>query len=161
MDTGHRRRAKREIVHLCHIGLDAETLFGEAMRQVGHLVPYDRICWHTADPATKLLTSGTEQNLGPEPRLATYEYEIPDVNKWAELAGRPCPAGVLSHATGGHPERSPRFGGLLAPRGVAHELRASLVSDHRCGGFLGLFRDRAVLTSPRATPPSWPRSVST
>jgi DNA-binding CsgD family transcriptional regulator len=112
------------------------------MRRVGRLVPYDRICWHTVDPATMLFTSGTEQNLGPEPQLATYEYEIPDVIKWADLAGRPWPVGVLSQATRGHPEQSPRFRGLLVPRGVVHELRASLVSDRRCWGFVGFYRDR-------------------
>ena len=142
MDAGRRRRAKREIVHLCHSGLDAETLLGEAMRQVDQVVPYDRICWHTVDPTTLLFTSATQRNLGPEPRLATYEYEIPDVNKWAELARRPWPVGVLSQATHGHPERSPRYRALLAPRGVGHELRASLVSDHRCWGYVGFYRDR-------------------
>jgi DNA-binding CsgD family transcriptional regulator len=142
MDRDRRRRVKREIVALCSSGLDAGALYPAAMRQIGRLVPYDRICWHTVDPVTRLFTSATEQNLGHEPRLPTYEYEIPDVNKWAYLAGRPLPAGVLSRATHGHPEQSPRFRDLLAPRGVAHELRASLVSDGRCWGCLGLYRDR-------------------
>jgi DNA-binding CsgD family transcriptional regulator len=143
MDRERRRRVKREIVSVCSSGLDVDTLYREAVRQVSRLVPYDRVCWHTVDPVTKLFTSATEQNLGHEPRLPTYEYEIPDVNKWAYLAGRPLPAGVLSRATHGHPEQSPRFRDLLAPRGVAHELRASLVSDGRCWGCCGLFRDRA------------------
>jgi DNA-binding CsgD family transcriptional regulator len=142
MDRDRRRRVKREIVSLCSSGLDVDTLYREAMRQVSRLVPYDRICWHTVDPVTKLFTSATEQGLGHEPRLPAYEYEIPDVNKWAYLAGRPLPAGVLSQATHGHPEQSPRFRDLLAPRGIAHELRASLVSEDRCWGCLGLFRDR-------------------
>lgn len=143
MDRDRRRRVKREIVSLCSSGLDAGTLYRAAMRQVSRLVPYDRICWHTVDPVTKLFTSATEQNLGHEPRLPTYEYEIPDVNKWAYLAGQPLPVGVLSRATHGHPEQSARFRDLLAPRGIAHELRASLVSDGRCWGCCGLFRDRA------------------
>jgi DNA-binding CsgD family transcriptional regulator len=142
MDRGARRRAKCQIVSLCHSGLDAETLFSETMRRVARLVPYDRICWHTVDPATLLFTSATQKNLGEEPRLPEYEYEIPDINKWADLAGRPWPVGVLSQATRGHPEQSPRFRDLLAPRGVADELRASLVSDRRCWGFVGLYRDR-------------------
>jgi len=145
MDRDRRRRVKREIVSLCSSGLDVDTLYREAMRQVSRLVPYDRICWHTVDPVTKLFTSATEHNLGHEPRLPTYEYEIPDVNKWAYLAGRPLPVGVLSQATHGHPEQSPRFRDLLAPRGIAHELRASLVSEDRCWGCLGLFRDRGDL----------------
>lgn len=142
MDAGRRRGATREIVGLCHSGLDVDTLVSEAMRHVGLLVPYDRICWHTVDPATLIFTSGTQRNLGGEPRLPTYEYQIPDVNKWADLARRPFPAGVLSEATRGDLETSARYRDLLHPRGVAHELRASLVSDTRCWAFLGLYRDR-------------------
>jgi DNA-binding CsgD family transcriptional regulator len=143
MDRDRRRRVKREIVSVCSSGLGVDTLYREAMRQVSRLVPYDRICWHTVDPVTKLFTSATEHKLGHEPRLPAYEYEIPDVNKWAYLADQPFPVGVLSRATHGHPEQSPRFRDLLAPRGIAHELRASLVAENRCWGCLGLFRDRA------------------
>jgi DNA-binding CsgD family transcriptional regulator len=64
------------------------------------------------------------------------------VNKWTHLARRPKPVGVLSEATHGHPEQSPRFRDLLAPRGIGHELRASFVSDNQCWGYLGIYRDR-------------------
>jgi DNA-binding CsgD family transcriptional regulator len=142
MERERRRRARREIVSLCHSGLDVDTLIGETMRQVRHQVPYDRLCWHTVDPATLLFTSATEENLGNEPRLPAYEYGIPDVNKWTHLARRSRPVGVLGEATHGHPEQSPRFRDLLAPRGIGHELRASFVSDGQCWGYLGLYRDR-------------------
>jgi DNA-binding NarL/FixJ family response regulator len=142
MERERRRRAKREIVSLCHSGLTVESLIGETMRTVSHHVPYDRICWHTVDPATLLFTSATQENLGHEPRLPTYEYGIADVNKWTHLARRPCPIGALGEATHGHPEQSPRFRDLLAPRGIGHELRASFVSEGQCWGYLGLFRDR-------------------
>jgi DNA-binding CsgD family transcriptional regulator len=129
-------------VSLCHSGLDVQSLMGETMRTVRRHVPYDRMCWHTVDPTTLLFTSATQENLGHEPRLPTYEYGIADVIKWTHLARRPRPVGVLSDATHGHPEQSPRFRDLLAPRGIGDELRASFVSDGQCWGYLGLYRDR-------------------
>jgi DNA-binding NarL/FixJ family response regulator len=142
MERDRRRRAKREIVRLCHSGLNVDSLMGETMRTVRRHVPYDRICWHTVDPATLLFTSMTQENLGEEPRLPSYEYEIADVIKWRHLARSPLPVGVLSEATRGHPEQSPRFRDLLAPRGIGDELRASFVSQGQCWGYLGLYRDR-------------------
>ena len=114
----------------------------ETMRAVSRHIAFDRICWHTVDPATLLFTSATQENLGHEPRLPTYEYAIADVNKWTHLAHQPKPVGVLGEATHGHPEQSPRFRDLLAPRGIKHEMRASFVSDNQCWGYLGLYRDR-------------------
>ncbi|MFC5994463.1 LuxR C-terminal-related transcriptional regulator [Pseudonocardia hispaniensis] len=142
MDRERRRHAKREIVSLCHSGLTVDDLYHTTLQVFGTLVPYDRACWHTVDPATMLFTTSAQRNLGHEPRLPVYEYEIPDVNKWTYLSRQPWPVGVLGHATRGNPDQSPRYRDLLRPRGVAHEIRASLVSDHRCWGFVGLYRDR-------------------
>ena len=142
MERELRRRAKSEIVSLCHSGLGVAALFTETCGRLGTAVPYDRMCWHTVDPATLLFTSAVQENLGAEPRLPHYEYEVPDVNKWAYLARRPWPVGVLDHATHGHPEQSARYRDLLRPRGISDELRASFVADGRCWGYLGLYRDR-------------------
>lgn len=142
MDRQQCRRTKSEIVSLCHSGLDVPALVAEACRRLASPVPYDRLCWHMVDPATLLFTSAVQENLGYEPRLPRYEYEIADVNKWAYLARRPWPVGVLDHATHGNPEQSARFRDLLRPRGVAHELRASFVVDGRCWGYIGLYRDK-------------------
>jgi hypothetical protein len=143
MDRQRRRRAKQEIVSRCHSGLDARTLLVSTTHRMAQVVAWDRACWHTVDPATLLFTSMFAENLGPgEPRLPVHEYEIDDVNKWAWLAGRPWPVGLLCQTTHGHPEASPRFRELLRPRGVADELRASFVADGRCWGFFGIYRDQ-------------------
>jgi hypothetical protein len=142
MERDRRCRAKREIVRLCHSGLNVDSWMDETMRTVRRHVPYDRSCWHTVDPATLLFTSMTQENLGEEPRLPSYEYEIADVIKCRHLARSPLPVGVLSEATRGHPEQSPRFRDLLAPRGIGDVLRASFVSQGQCWGYLGLYRDR-------------------
>lgn len=143
MDRQRRRRAKQEIISRCHSGLDPRTLFVETARAMAAVVSWDRACWHTVDPATLLFTSMFAENLGAgEPRLPVHEYEIDDVIKWAWLARRPWPVGLLRQATHGHPDASPRFRELLRPRGVGDELRASFVADGRCWGFAGIYRDR-------------------
>lgn len=145
MDRQRRQRTKREIISLCHSGLDYVTLFREASVRLAAAVPFDGTCWHTLDPATLLFTSAWSQNLPRGPgvamQLASHEYEIDDVIKWSYLAGRDWPVGVLRHATHGCPELSPRFRELLRPHGISDELRASFVSGRTGWGALGLYRD--------------------
>jgi DNA-binding CsgD family transcriptional regulator len=142
MDRERRRRVKRDIVRLCGSGLDARALFNAAADRISQVVAFDRACWHTFDPATLLYTSGFVHNLEPEPRLATYEYEIDDVNKFGWLARQAWPVGLLTSATHGHRQLSARFRDILTPRGIADELRVSFVADARCWGVAGLYRDR-------------------
>jgi DNA-binding CsgD family transcriptional regulator len=142
MERQRRQRAKREIVSLCHQGLDSATLFHETARHLATVVPFDRSCWHNIDPVSLLFTSAVQENLGPEPRLAAHEYEIDDVIQWSYLATRNWPVGVLRHATHGHPETSPRFREILRPRGITEELRASFVSGGACWGAMGIYRDQ-------------------
>lgn len=75
-----------------------------------------------------------------DPRFARYEYAVPDVNKFAYLARRRRPAGVLGMATGGLPEQSPRYRDLLAPLGIGHELRLAFVVEGQCWGACSLYR---------------------
>lgn len=146
MDRQRRQRAKREVISLCHSGLDYIALFREASARLNQAVPFDRTCWHTLDPATLLFTSSWSENLPNEPavvkKLTSHEYEIDNVNKWAYLAGRDRPVGGLRHATHGCPELSPRFRELLRPLDIADELRASFVSGGTGWGAAGIYRDR-------------------
>jgi DNA-binding CsgD family transcriptional regulator len=142
MDRERRRRTKSEITSLCHRGLDARTVFTATGDRLARLVPFDHACWHAVDPATLLFTSEVLHNLCSEPRLPMHEYEIDDVNKWAWLARRPWPVAVLSTATHGHPQSSPRFRELLGPRGIGDELRVSFVADGLCWAFAAFYRDR-------------------
>jgi DNA-binding CsgD family transcriptional regulator len=145
MDGQRRQRAKRDVISLCHRGLDYLTLFREASARLNAAVPFDRTCWHTLDPATLLFTSAWSQDLPHGPAVAAqltrHEYEIDDVIKWSYLAGRDWPVGVLRHATHGCPDLSPRFRELLRPAGIGDELRASFVTGGAGWGALGLYRD--------------------
>jgi DNA-binding CsgD family transcriptional regulator len=62
------------------------------------------------------------------------------VNKFERLARAPRKAATIYDATGGHPERSPRFRDLLTPSGMGAELRSAFVADGATWGALILVR---------------------
>src|SRR3954452_21823770 len=81
--------------------------------------PFDGACWHTLDPGSDLITQHRLQDLPDRvPVLAENEYAVADVNKFAALARAPRKAATMTEATGGRPERSPRFRNLLTPAGI-------------------------------------------
>ena len=105
------------------------------------MLPFDGACWHTLDPGSDLITQHRLQDIPDRfPVLADNEYAVDDVNKFAELARAARKAATLSEATGGHPERSPRFRDLLAPAGIGPELRSAFVADGTTWGALILVR---------------------
>jgi DNA-binding CsgD family transcriptional regulator len=115
--------------------------FDEAAVRLKRAVPFDGACWHTLDPGSDLITQHRLQDLPDRfPVLADNEYATEDVNKFEALARGPRKAATLSDATGGHPERSPRFRDLLAPAGLGPELRSAFVGDGSTWGALILVR---------------------
>jgi DNA-binding CsgD family transcriptional regulator len=137
-------RAERELVRLGEQGLDTQTWCRAADGLLGRLVGFDGSCWHTIDPDTVLITSHLTLNLPSRfPLLAANEYLATDVNKFADLAVRPHPVGLLSQATDGQPQRSQRWQEMLRPNGFDAELRVAFVDSAGCWGSLILVRDRA------------------
>jgi len=138
-------RAQHEIVRLCHSGIDSVQLRREVMDQVRGVVPAEAYCFPTADPATLMITGNVGEGLPPEaaPRFFEVEYSQDDFNKFAELARRPNPVADLAEATGGDLARSPRWREVFHPLGLDDDLRAALVADGTCWGFLALHREGA------------------
>lgn len=134
------RSVRQEITTLAHEELTWVEFSKAASDALRRVVPFERHCWRAMDPATLLFTGVLAENLGPEPRLPYYEYAISDVNQFASLAGTRRRAATLVEATEGHPERSPRYRDLMAPRGLRDELRASFVDRGSCWGGCSLFR---------------------
>lgn len=136
-------RARRELSWLCERGLDWQALVDESSRAISRVVPHERFCFHTLDPATLLITGGAARNLDrPDGyRLVVRnEYEQEDVNKWASLARSTRAVGSLTGATAGRRERSLRYTELLRPMQLAWELRAALVSNSLCWAAAGIYR---------------------
>jgi DNA-binding CsgD family transcriptional regulator len=143
MATVELARVEHDVEWLCRGGLDKDTFCRSVGERLSAAVQFDGSCWHTIDPATLLITSHLTEGI-PEvnfPSLATNEYVTDDVNSFASLARGRRRVGTLHGATAGRPERSPRYVGMLEPRGLQAELRASFVSRASCWGSLILVRE--------------------
>src|SRR4051812_23950440 len=139
--------ARREVVRLCHAGLDPDTLRNSVIGQLHRVLEFDAWCWTTADPATGLITGATGRNLpaAKTQRFFEIEYVEPDFTKWSELARRRVPVGALGRATGGRFERSARFREIFGPAGIGEDLRAALTIGGSPRGHPGV--------PPRPAPP--------
>jgi DNA-binding CsgD family transcriptional regulator len=74
------------------------------------------------------------------PLIAHNEYQVDDVNKFADLARAPRKAASLHEATGGRLERSARYRDLLAAGGIGPELRGAFVADGATWGAVIMIR---------------------
>jgi DNA-binding CsgD family transcriptional regulator len=144
-------RTWREIVRLCHAGLDGPTLTLAVLGHLRRVVGIDAFWCATADPATVLFTGATREEIPDEatPRFLANEFFQQDVNKFAVLASSGQPVTSLYTATGGEPGRSPRYRDILAPMGFGDELRAALTVDGACWGVMCLHRE---LSAPGFSP---------
>jgi DNA-binding CsgD family transcriptional regulator len=135
---------ERAHADLERLALGAPTraeFFDQAAARLRRVVPFDGACWHTIDPGSDLITQHRLQDLPDRfPVLANNEYAVDDVNKFEQLARAERKAATLREATGGRPERSPRFRDLLAPAGLGPELRSAFVADRATWGALILVR---------------------
>jgi DNA-binding CsgD family transcriptional regulator len=138
-------RAQHEIGRLCHAGLDSVQLRREVMEHVDRVVPTDAWCFPTADPATLMITGNVGEGLPPHiaPLFARIEYSQEDFNKFDDLARRDNPVADLAEATEGELSRSVRWREVFHPIGLDDDLRAALVADGTCWGFLSLHRASA------------------
>ncbi|MCU0313488.1 MAG: helix-turn-helix transcriptional regulator, partial [Solirubrobacteraceae bacterium] len=72
-----------------------------------------------------------------------YEFEVPDFNKFSDLARAERPVADLHASTGGRPERSARFREFRDIIGLDAELRATFPAGGRAWGLVQLNRDAA------------------
>lgn len=145
--TQHQVAAERvrcEIIRLCRSGCDSRTLRREVIKQLRQAIPLDVSFFATADPATLLFTGATVDGILEKatPQFIENEFLQDDVNKFAWLARGTQQVGDLVAETQRQLEQSRRYRDILAPLGLGDELRATLIADGLCWGFLCLHRDR-------------------
>ena len=126
--------------------LDPETLGRELIAVTQRVIPFSGWCFAVADPETLLVSTAVAQNpvLTAVTKLVRY-FELEygdDVNRYRDLVGRRSPVGTLSSATDGDLRQSARWRELYEASGMGDELRAALVVDGRCWGYLELLRER-------------------
>ncbi|MGN6798597.1 MAG: response regulator transcription factor [Gaiellaceae bacterium] len=123
------------------LGLDRDVLFRRAAELLQTVVPFDGGCWHTLDPATRLITSHWTNLSGDGfAMIVENEYRHEDVAKFAQLAARPVPASALTLESAGG---SMRFA-AYRERGWRSELRAAFVVDAEPWGAVMLLRSGDV-----------------
>jgi hypothetical protein len=157
------RRARRDVIRAAHEGVDWLTmteLVGAAIRRA---VPFGFHCWGPIDPATLLLTGAVARDATAEmdvteglellPRL---EYGTPDVTQWAFLARQQSPVGILSQATHGNPELSPRYRGCCDPRAWSGSCARRWSATTPVGAPSASTGTGGSPTSTTARPASWP-----
>jgi DNA-binding CsgD family transcriptional regulator len=136
-------RLREELARLSTRGLGIAEYFTRSGEILRRRIGFDGFCSMTVDPATMLLTSHiAHDSVRPEdvPRLGHNEFLQDDVNKFADLARRARPAGILTTATGRRPETSPRYRDILQPNGFRDELRMAVLDDGVCWGWVALYR---------------------
>lgn len=142
MDTPAMERARREILQLCHAGLDSQALRLALVKVLRTVTPFDAFWAATVDPATLLFTGSVIEGI-PEhatPAFLANEFLQDDANKFVTLARSSTPINSLSGATGGVLGQSARYRDILVPLSLGDELRAALVDDGACWGVLCLHR---------------------
>jgi DNA-binding CsgD family transcriptional regulator len=130
--------ARGGLYELCTARLDSVTFRRKLRAELERLVRFDAYCVNTVDPLSLLITSSVGDGLSAAAARRLFELEESggDFNPLATLVG----AATLWQSTRGDAQRSPRMRELFWPLGLRDELRAALVVDRHCWGYLHLYR---------------------
>lgn len=140
-----RRAALDAIARICAKELPPTELLARAAERLRWAVPWTADGWMFLDPQTLMFTGGIrpDQPLDVYSRLLDNEFGASDVNRFRALARSPRPAATLWQATGGQPERSPRYRHILASLGCGDELRAVFRTGETSWGGVSIVRGAA------------------
>lgn len=141
------QRAERELLRACASGLDVVALHREVLRSLRRLMTVDAAFFATADPDTLLFTGAyAEAPLGVATRsFMENELAGSDVNRFAALATSTRRVASLDGVTRSDRWSSARYRDIMRPLGLGDELRAALVADGACWGYVCLHREDAQL----------------
>jgi hypothetical protein len=131
------------IVQVAAQGLPVRELFAEVARRLRPVVPYAAAGWLSTDPASLLFTDAYVEGIPADAHTQLFENELTaaDFAKFGEIVRSGRRAQVLSEATGGDPELSPRHRTIHRPLGLSGELRAVFATGDTCWGVVCLTRE--------------------
>jgi DNA-binding CsgD family transcriptional regulator len=136
-------RAVRRIEATVEARLPAQPLIEAVAGELRNALAADALILAAADPDTLLgLGAGVAHGM-PATACAPfwqYEFEVPDFNKFSDLARAPRTVADLHAATGGRPQRSARWRELSSHLDAGAELRATFNAGGRGWGFLHINR---------------------
>src|SRR3954471_1364930 len=136
-------RAARRIDALAAARLPTQRLVDRVADELKAAMPVDALVLAATDPDT-LLALGAGVVHGMPASVChpfwEYEFEVPDFNKFSDLARGPRQVADLHAATGGRPERSARWRELRTLMDSDAELRATFNAGGHSWGLLQLNR---------------------
>ena len=140
-------RAERRIDALASERLSAQALVEAVAEELRAAVPVDALIVAATDPDTLLGLGAGVVHAMPQCMCSPfweYEFEVPDFNKFTDLAHGPRQVADLHAATGGRPERSARWRELRRHIDADAELRATFNAGGRSWGLLHVNRAGAA-----------------
>ena len=142
--TASTTSARTALATVCQRGLTSTVLGQELRARLLRLLAFDAYCLNTCDTESGVVTSSVGDGLSPEQARALFAIEADgtDLNLLSDLHRGPTRVASLWQTSGGHPEHSQRMREIFLPLGFGDELRAALVADDICYGYLHLFRHR-------------------
>ncbi len=134
---------ERNVLRACHRGRGVEGVEREVLAALRRAMCIDAAFFATADPDTLLFTGGhAEEPLDQaQPWFLDNEFGGSDVNTFTALVAAPNHVATLDEVTRHERLTSPRYRDIMRPMGLGDELRAALVVDGTCWGYLCLHRE--------------------
>ena len=136
------------IERLASAGLPAQELLEQAAARIERVVPTDGWFMAATDPETTLcIGTGLVRDLPAEQCQPHWDYEflVPDYLKYADIVRSGRRVADLHDATGGRPERSPRFKQYSAATGFRSEVRLVFTVGDAAWGLAQLNRLSSAL----------------
>jgi DNA-binding CsgD family transcriptional regulator len=131
------------IAEIADAGLCAQELIEQATERIARVVPADGCFFAATDPDTTLsIGQGIVVDLPAEQCQPTWDYEflVPDFLKFADIARSGRAVADIHEATGGRPDRSPRFREFGAASGATAEVRMAFTAGDAAWGIAQLDR---------------------
>ena len=125
------------IARISDEGLPAQDLIEQVSERIERVVPTDGYFLAATDPETLLsIGMGVVADLPEDQCQPTWDYEflVPDFVKFTDIARSGRAVADIHDATGGRPERSPRFREYSASSGYSAELRIAFTHGDSAWG---------------------------
>ena len=125
------------IARLADAGLSAQELMEQVAERVERVVPTDGYFLAATDPDTTLsIGQGVVSQVPEDQCTPTWDYEflVPDFLKFTDIARSGRSVADIHEATGGRPERSPRFREYSSSTGYQAEVRIAFTIGEAAWG---------------------------
>ena len=143
MTRGTAARGEPRVVRACHRGRDVDGVRREVLAALRDVMSVDAAFFATADPETLLFTGARAEEplAGAQRWFLDNEFAGRDVNTFTALVASPHHVATLDEATRHERGSSARSREIMRPLGLGDEMRAALVVDEQCWGYLCLHRE--------------------